>query len=55
MRLEYQSRWKEEIKKLQGVLKTPNDLLLRAVSAEDFIDTAAIGGLSVADVIAGRI
>src|SRR5258708_38768139 len=55
MRPEYQSRWKEEIRKLQGVLKTPNDLMRRAVSAEDFMDTAVIGGISVADLIEGRI
>ena len=55
MRPEYQSRWRDEIKKLQGVLKTPTDLMRRSVSAEDFIDTAVIGSISVADLIAGKI
>jgi hypothetical protein len=36
-------------------LKKPADLLRRAASSEDFLDSAIIGGVSIADILAGRI
>ncbi len=36
-------------------MKRPADLFSRAMSDEDFADTAVIGGVQIADVLAGRI
>lgn len=55
MRPEYRRRWEQEINRLGGRLKKPRDLLLRGVSADDFMDSAVIGGVSLADVLAGRV
>jgi hypothetical protein len=52
---EHKSRWNFEIQKHKGPLNTPADLLNRAVSSEDFVDTAIIGGVAVADILAGKI
>ncbi len=55
MRPEHRARWESEIRQLGGRLKTPRDLVLRAISPDDFIDSAVIGGVSVADVVHGKI
>jgi hypothetical protein len=55
MQNKHRSRWLEEIKKYGKSLKTPQDLLMRRPNAEDFADTAVIGGISLADVIAGKV
>lgn len=51
----HETRWNSELEKYKGKLKTPFDLLHRAASSETFLDTAVVGGVSVADIIAGRI
>jgi hypothetical protein len=51
----HRHRWEQEIQNHKGPLKKPSDLLRRAISSEDFIDTAVIGGMAVADILAGRI
>lgn len=55
MKPEFEARWKEEIWKLNNRLRKPAELLTRGVSNDDFIDSAVIGGVTVADVLAGRI
>jgi hypothetical protein len=55
LRPEYRERWELEIRKHKGPLKKPGDLLRRAVSPEDFMDSAIIGGVSVADILAGKV
>ena len=55
MKPEFEARWKEEIWKLHDKLRKPADLLTRGVSRDDFIDSAVIGGVTIADVLAGRI
>lgn len=52
---EQKTRWKLEIQKQDGPLKKPADLLRRAVSSEDFVDSAVIGGVTVADILAGKV
>jgi hypothetical protein len=52
---EHRARWELEIRKLMGPLKKPVDLLRRAVSGEDFLDSAVIGGVTVADILAGKV
>jgi len=52
---EFEARWKEEVWKLNNKLRKPADLLTRGVSKDDFIDSAIIGGVTIADVLAGRI
>ena len=52
---EHRERWELEIRKQRTPLKKPADLLRRAVSSEDFIDSAVIGGFSVADILAGKV
>jgi hypothetical protein len=37
------------------MLKKPSDLLQRAVSSEDFVDAAVIGGVEVAHILAGKV
>jgi len=44
-----------EIRKQNGPLKKPTDLLRRAISSEDFLDSAVIGGVAVADILAGKV
>lgn len=55
MRAEYTARWRLEIETRAEPLNTLQDLLRRAVSSEDYVDTAIIGGVSVADLIAGKV
>ncbi len=55
MRPEYRTRWELEIRKRTEPLKKPSDLLRRAVSSEDFVDSAIIGGVAVADILAGKV
>jgi len=55
MRADLRARWREESIKLGGQLKKPLDLLRRRISPEDFADTAVIGGISVADLVAGKV
>lgn len=55
MRAEYAARWRLEIETRAAPLNKPQDLLRRAVSSEDYVDTAIIGGVSLADLIAGRV
>ncbi len=55
MTTEHRTRWKSEIWSQKGALRKPADLLRRAASSEDFIDSAIIGGVSIADVLAGKI
>ena len=44
-----------EVRKHKGPLRKPIDLLRRAMSSEDFVDSAVIGGVSMADILVGRI
>jgi hypothetical protein len=44
-----------EIRKHQGPLNKPVDLLRRVVSSEDFLDCAVIGGMSVKDILTGKV
>jgi hypothetical protein len=55
MRAEHRDRWESEIHNRQEPLKKPHDLLRRAVSSEDFVDAAIIGGVSIADILHGKI
>lgn len=57
MRPEYCRRWELEIRKYggKGKLKKPKDLLQRAVSSEDFVDAAVIGGVSLTQILAGKV
>jgi hypothetical protein len=52
---EHRERWENEIREHTGRLNKPADLLRRAASPEDFIDSAVIGGVAVADILAGKI
>jgi hypothetical protein len=52
---EHRARWDIEIRKHRGVLSKPADLLRRAASSEDFVDSAVVGGVTVADILAGKI
>ncbi|MFY9976850.1 MAG: hypothetical protein WA252_13575 [Candidatus Sulfotelmatobacter sp.] len=52
---EHRERWGLEIRKQKRPLNKPADLLRRAASSEDFVDSAVIGGVSVADILAGKI
>lgn len=55
MRPENRERWVLEIKKQKGPFRKPADLLRRAASSEDFADSAVIGGVALADIVAGKI
>lgn len=55
MRAEYRTRWQKEIASRTEPLKTPRDLLRRVLSSEDFIDSAVIGGVGVADILCDRV
>lgn len=55
MKPENRERWELEIRKQNGPLKKPGDLLRRIVSSEDFVDSAVIGGVAIADILAGKI
>lgn len=55
MRPEYRIRWEKEIEGRREPLKKPADLLRRALSSEDFLDSAVIGGVGVAEIIAGKV
>jgi hypothetical protein len=54
---EYSKRWELEIRRQGGrsKLKKPCDLLQRAISSEDFVDSAVIGGVEVAHILAGKV
>lgn len=57
MKPDYKRRWELEISRQGGEskLKKPCDLLRRALSSEDFVDTAVIGGVEVAHILAGKV
>lgn len=55
MRPEYRERWESEIQRHNGSLRKPHDLLRRALSSEDFVDSAVIGGVALADILTGKI
>jgi hypothetical protein len=55
VRPEHRLRWEQEISRQVGPLKTPGDLRRRSISSEDFVDTAIIGGVTVADILAGKL
>src|ERR1035441_514115 len=57
MKAEYCKRWELEIRRHggKGKLKTPKDLLQRAISFEDFADAAVIGGVGIAQILAGKV
>ena len=55
MKPDYRERWELEIRRHDGPLKSPQDLLRRAVSSEDFVDAAVIGGVDVAHILTGQI
>lgn len=55
MRPEYKERWELEIRKHNEPLKKPADLLRRVACSEDFVDSAIIGGVSVAEIVSGKI
>jgi hypothetical protein len=48
-------RWQLEILEQHGPMKKPIDLLRRAASSEDVLDSAILGGVSVADILAGKM
>jgi hypothetical protein len=52
---EHRERWELEARKQQGPFKKPVDLLRRAAWPEDFVDCGVIGGVSVADILGGKI
>ncbi|MFZ0745660.1 MAG: hypothetical protein WAM85_14710 [Terracidiphilus sp.] len=52
---EQRARWEQEIRDHQGPLKKPADLARRALAAEDFVDSAVIGGIELSDILAGKI
>jgi hypothetical protein len=52
---EHRACWEREMRKYKEPLKKPVDLLRRSVSAEDFVDSAVIGGVTVADILAGKV
>jgi len=52
---EIRERWEREIRKQKEPFNKPADLFRRAVSSEDFVDSAILGGVSVADILAGKI
>lgn len=53
MRPEYEVRWLAVAE--HEPLKHPHDLIARRLSNEDYIDSAMVGGATVADIIAGDI
>src|ERR1035438_7376242 len=55
MKTEYRNRWEFEIQRHNGPLNQPLELLRRAVSSEDFADSAVIGGVEVGHILAGKI
>lgn len=55
MKAHLEARLLEEKRRSAGRMKTPADLLNRKVSPEDFVDSAVIGGVSVANIVAGKI
>jgi hypothetical protein len=55
MRAEYRERWKQVMNDYAGALKKPKDLLSRPIGSEDFIDAAVIGGVSLSNILAGKI
>lgn len=57
MKPEYKRRWELEIRRQGGrsKLKRPADLLQKAISSEDFVDSAIIGGVDVAHILAGKV
>jgi hypothetical protein len=55
VRPEYRERWELEIRKQEEPLKKPADLLRRVACSEDFVDSAIIGGVSVAEIVTGKI
>ena len=55
MRNDLRARWQQEVENLKGKLKCPRDLLMREMSPEDFLDTAVVGGVSVGEIVAGKI
>ncbi len=55
MKPELRGRWELEICNRKEPLNKPQDLLRRAPSSEDFVDAAVIGGVGVADILAGKI
>ena len=44
-----------ELRLLQGQRKTPMDLLRRATSNEDYVDTAVIGGIQLWEIVKGKV
>jgi hypothetical protein len=52
---EHRKRWELEIRRQRCPFKKPADLIRRAAASEDIVDSAVIGGVSVADILAGKI
>ncbi len=52
---ENRERWERENRNQKGSLNKPADLLRRAVSSEDFVDSAVIAGVSVSEILAGKV
>jgi hypothetical protein len=52
---EHRERWELEIRNQKGSFRKPGDLLRSAASSEDFVDCAVIGGVAIADILAGKI
>lgn len=55
MRPDQREYWERELRTRREPLRKPIELLRRAASSEDFIDTAVIAGFSVSDIVAGKI
>lgn len=55
MRAELEERLKAELAVIGQKLKSPVDLMRRAVTPDDFADSAVIGGISVGDILQGKV
>jgi hypothetical protein len=55
VRPDFRERWLLESAERTQPLKNPRDLLSRPVSSEDYVDSVLIGGMSLKDIIAGKV
>lgn len=55
MRIDLQERLEAEYQGSTERLKKPSDLFMRSLSDDDFVDSAVVGGVSIAEVIAGYV
>lgn len=55
MRPEQRAYWEREISLRREQWQTPNDLLHRRARSEDMLDCGIIAGISISDIVAGKI